>query len=71
MPVYGQMHSPYSNYLCHAPNIAAVEPFLMSLVMARCRTDIRDCHLSDDERMRYVLSHGREFYIANNNKKRI
>ena len=30
----------------------------MSLVMTWWRTEIRTCHLPDDERMRYVLSHG-------------
>ena len=43
-----------------APNIAAVGTiFLTSLVITRCQADIRTYHLPDDERMRYVLSHGR------------
>ena len=32
----------------------------MSLVMARCRAETRTYHLSDDERMLYVLSQGFE-----------
>ena len=31
--------------------------------MTRCRPEIRTYHLSDDERMRYVLSHGRGFAL--------
>ena len=50
---------PHSNYLCRASDIVAVGTILTSLVMTRCRTEIRTYHLPDDERMRYVLSHGR------------
>ena len=36
----------------------AVELILTSLAMTQCRDEIQNYHLTDDERMRYVLSQG-------------
>ena len=68
VPVYGQMHYSYCNYLSHTPDIAAQqEPFLTSLVMTRCRrTEIQTYHLPNDEWLHYVLSHGRGFVLSPN-----
>ena len=57
------MHSLYSNYLCRAPDIAAVGTILTSLVMTQSWTEIKTYHLPDDEQMRYVLSHGRGLFF--------
>ena len=51
----------FSNYLCRLPDIAAVETIFS--VFSYDGVSGRDSNLSppDDEQMRYVLSHCREF----------
>ena len=49
-----QSHSPYSNYICHTPDIAAIGTFLTYL----CR-GILTYYISNNERMGYMLRHNR------------
>ena len=49
-----------SNFLCCEHDLEAVGT-IFNLVMMRCQAEIRTYHLPDDERMRYVLNHGRGY----------
>ena len=53
-------HSPYSNYLCRAPDIEAIKTiFNVFSYDALLSRDFEPVAFPDDERMRYVLGYGR------------
>ncbi len=63
---FGPRHSPCSNFLCRAPDIAAVGTNLKSLVMTWCRAKIQTYHLPDNKQMHNVLRNSCVFRLYRN-----